>query len=140
MKTIDRKRTKMKNYIHHNKAVYLTQYHIIWCPKYRRNILTEQIKNRLESVIHEVCDEMDAEIKALEIMPNHVHIFVSFTYREPIYKLIKKMKGRSSNLLRKEFPELRKMSTLWTRSFFVSSVGNVSEKTVMEYIKNQWNK
>jgi putative transposase len=83
---------------------------------------------------------MDAEIKALEIMPNHVHIFVSFTYREPIYKLIKKMKGRSSNLLRKEFPELRKMSTLWTRSFFVSSVGNVSEKTVMEYIKNQWNK
>jgi putative transposase len=130
----------MKNYIHHNKAVYLTQYHIIWCPKYRRNILTEQIKNRLESIIHEVCDEMDAEIKALEIMPNHVHIFVSFTYREPIYKLIKKMKGRSSNLLRKEFPELRKMSTLWTRSFFVSSVGNVSEKTVMEYIKNQWNK
>ena len=128
------------NYIRHNKAVYLTQYHIIWSPRYRRSLLVGPIKDRLEEIIRTVCDEKQATIKALEIMPDHVHIFVSFTYREPIFKLIKAMKGRSSNLLRKEFPDLLKMPTLWTRSFFVASIGQVSADTIKKYIENQWKK
>ncbi len=127
-------------YIKHNKAVYLVQYHIVWCPKYRRGLLIGSLKDRLSTIIHEVCGELSAKIKALQIMPDHVHIFVSYTYQEPIHKLIKQLKGRSSNILRKEFPNLRKMPTLWTRSFFVSSVGNASEEIIQEYIKNQWNK
>jgi len=130
----------MNNYIKHNKAVYLTQYHIIWCPKYRRNLLTNEIKNRLSEIIINSCSELGATIKAFEIMPNHVHVFVSYTYKEPINKLIKKMKGTSSNLLRKEFPELRKMPTLWSRSFFVASAGNISEETIKKYIEQQWKK
>jgi putative transposase len=127
-------------YTRHNKVVYSIQYHIIWCPKYRRGILVNSLKNRLHQIIQEVCGELGAKIKALEIMPDHVHLFISYTYQQPVYKLIKQLKGRSSNLLRTEFPELRKMPTLWTRSFFVSSVGNASEKTIQEYIENQWNK
>lgn len=130
----------MNNYIKYNKVVYLTQYHIIWCPKYRRNILQDSIKDRLLYIIHNSCLELNAEIKSIEIMPNHVHLFVSYTYKEPIHKLIKKIKGSSSNLLRKEFPELRKMPTLWSRSFFVASVGNVSEETIKKYIDQQWKK
>lgn len=127
----------MNNYTKHNKVTFLTQYHIIWCPKYRRNILSGKIKDRLNEIIVNVCQELGATIKAFEIMPNHIHIFVSYTYKEPINKLIKKMKGVSSNLLRKEFPELKKMPTLWSRSFFVASIGNVSEETIKKYIDEQ---
>lgn len=127
----------MNNYIKNNKVVYLTQYHIIWCPKYRKNILIDSIKNRLQNIILDVCNELNAEIKALEIMPNHIHLFVSYTYKEPINKLIKKLKGISSNILRKEFPQLKKMPTLWSRSFFVASIGQVSEETIKKYIEEQ---
>lgn len=127
----------MNDYIKDKKVVYLTQYHIIWCPKYRRDILTGDIKDRLFEIINDCCNELNATIKAIEIMPNHVHLFVSYTYKESINKLIKKIKGTSSNLLRKEFPDLKKMPTLWTRSFFVASVGKISEETVKKYIENQ---
>lgn len=127
----------MNNYIKNNKVIYLTQYHIIWCPKYRKNILIDSIKNRLQNIILDVCNELNAEIKALEIMPNHIHLFVSYTYKEPINKLIKKLKGVSSNILRKEFPQLKKMPTLWSRSFFVASIGQVSEETIKKYIEEQ---
>lgn len=130
----------MTDYTHNKKAVYLTQYHIMWCPKYRRNLLVDDLKIRLEQIIRGVCAETNSTIKALEIMPNHVHLFVSTSYLLPVHKLIKKLKGRSSNLLRTEFPNLRKMETLWTRSFFVSTIGAVSEATIQKYIENQWKK
>ena len=120
------------------KAVYLTQYHIVWCPKFRRPVLVGKIKERLEQIVKGVCFEHGADIKALEIMPDHVHVFISSDYRIPIQQTIKSMKGRSSNLLRQEFTELLKMSSLWTRSFFLSSIGIVSETTIKRYIENQW--
>lgn len=123
-----------------NKAVYLLQYHIVWSPKYRRQLLTGSLKLRLEEIIKEVCCDKHLEIKALEIMPNHVHLLVSSNPKQTPYKIIKSIKGRSSNLLRKEFPELLKMPTLWTRSYFISSIGNVSEKTIKHYIESQWKK
>jgi len=122
------------------KAVFLTQYHIVWCPKYRRGLLVGKIKERLEEVVREVCLEHGGQVKALEVMPDHVHVFVSCDYRVPVWKTIKGMKGRSSNILRKEFPELLRMPTLWTRSFFLSSIGKVSEATIKRYIERQWKK
>lgn len=130
----------MSDYIHANKVVYLTQYHLIWCPKYRRDILVNSIKDRLEEIIKNVCAERQMKIKALEIMPNHVHLFVSISYQHAPFKIAHWVKGRSSNLLRKEFPELRKMPTLWSRSFFLASIGNVSGKTIKRYIEDQWKK
>ena len=128
----------MSEYIKNNKVIYLTQYHIIWCPKYRRGILKDKIKDRLQQIIEEICQEKYITIKKMEIMPDHIHLFISMSYKETPYKIVKLFKGRSSNLLRKEFPELLKMPTLWSGSFFISTIGNVSEKTIIKYIEDQW--
>lgn len=132
--------TDLKNYTIHNKGVYLLQYHIVWCPKYRRKLFINDIKNRLKEIIENVCIERNCKIITCEIMPDHIHLFVSTHVKETPYKLIKSIKGRSSNILRREFPELRKMPTLWTRSYFISSIGNASSKTIKKYIENQWTK
>jgi len=128
----------LDGYIRYNKVVYLTQYYVIWSPKYRRQLLVGNLKERLSQVIKQVCLEENATLKALEIMPDHVHLLISYSYKYPINKLVKALKGRSSNLLRKEFPELLKMPTLWTRSLFVCTVGQISEETIKEYIESQW--
>ena len=126
------------DYKSHNRAKYLCNYHIVWCPKYRRKLLVGDIKDRLEQIIKDVCYEKQVEIIAMEIMPDHVHLFVSLSLRIAPFKIVKAVKGRSSNYLRKEFPQLLKMPTLWSGSYFMSSVGNVSSATVKKYIENQW--
>jgi putative transposase len=84
-----------------------------------------------------VANEKQVEILALEVMPDHLHIFVSAYPQLEIHKLVKMMKGRSANILRKEFPELLKIPSLWTRSYFVSTAGNVSSETIKKYIEAQ---
>lgn len=128
----------MNNYKKNNKAVYLCNYHIIWCPKYRRKLLVGKIKDRLEQIIKEVAYDKEFEILAQEIMPDHVHLLVSANMKSAPFKLVKALKGRSSNYLRKEYPELLKMPTLWSGSYFVSSAGNVSTNVIKQYIEKQW--
>ena len=130
----------VRTYRKHNKSVHLINYHIIWCPKYRRGILIGDLKLRLERIIRDAIHEKRGETLALEIMPDHVHLCVSLPPDVAPHKAVKLAKGRSSNYLRKEFPFLLKMPTLWSRSYFISSVGNVSTEQVMEYIENQWKK
>ena len=127
-------------YKSHNRTKYLCNYHIVWCPKYRRKLLVGKIKDRLEQIIKDVCYAKQSEVIALEIMPDHVHLFVSVSPRVAPFKIVKAVKGRSSNFLRKEFPELLKMPTLWSGSYFLSSAGNVSSSTIKKYIENQWAK
>jgi putative transposase len=131
---------KMDNYKKTDKHVYLLQYHIIWCPKYRKNLLVNEIKEKLTEIINSISNQNNCTIKSLEVMPNHVHLLISLDYKISVQKFMKLIKGRSSNELRSKFPELLKMSTLWTRSFFVSSIGNISENTVKNYIESQWKK
>jgi len=130
----------MDNYKKTDKHVYLLQYHIIWCPKYRKNLLVNEIKEKLTEIINSISNQNNCTIKSLEVMPNHVHLLISLDYKISVQKFMKLIKGRSSNELRSKFPELLKMSTLWTRSFFVSSIGNISENTVKNYIESQWKK
>lgn len=120
--------------------VYKNQYHVIFCPKYRRKVLVDGIDERLKQILHEVADEYDVEIKALEVMPDHVHIFFELDPRIMLHQFIKILKGRSSHILREEYPVLkRKLPSLWTRSYFCCTVGNISEETVMRYIEEQKN-
>lgn len=128
----------VNNYKIKNKSTYLLQYHVIWCPKYRRGVLIGKLKNRCEEIIKEAIHEKRCEITTMEIMPDHIHVLVSARPDESPHRIVKAMKGRTSNLLRKEFPELLKMPTLWSRSYFISSVGNASESVVKNYIENQW--
>jgi putative transposase len=124
-------------YKHSRNKVFLINYHLIWCPKRRKKVLVGDIKIRLEQIITEVAKEKNIEILALEIMPDHLHLFVSSHPNILIHNLIKAFKGRSSNLLRKEYPELLKLPSLWTHSYFVSTAGNVSSDTIKKYIQEQ---
>jgi putative transposase len=112
-------------------------YHLVWCPKRRKSILIDDIKTRLEQIIREVCEERQVDILAMEIMPDHVHLFISTNPDMPIKDVIRYIKGRSSNRLRKEFPDLLKLPSLWTHSYFISTAGNVSSETIQKYISEQ---
>ena len=130
----------INDYTHKKGIVYKNQFHIIFCPKYRRKVLVDGVDIRLKEILFDIAKEKDVEIKALEIMPDHVHIFIDFDPRLTLHKIIKYFKGISARILREEFPYLKsKLPSLWTRSYFACSVGHISEETIKEYIENQKN-
>ncbi len=122
-----------------NHNVYYTcKYHVVWCPKYRRKVLIENIAQRLEQIIATACQERQCDILRLEIMPDHVHLLVECDPQFGIHRLVRLIKGRSSRLLRQEFPTLKsKLPTLWTNSYFVSTVGGEPLAVIKQYIENQ---
>lgn len=117
--------------------VYLLNYHLIWCPKRRKPVLVGQVAGRLKEIIVEVAVELGVEILALEIKPDHLHLFVSAYPQLSIPHLVRSFKGKSAHILREEFPELRKLPSLWTHNYFVSTAGNVSAETIQKYIEAQ---
>jgi len=117
--------------------VYLINYHLIWCPKRRKPVLVGEIANRLKTILGEVAKELGVKILALEIQPDHLHLFVSAYPQLSITHLVKSFKGKSSSILRREFPELLKLPSLWTHSYFISTAGNVSAETIQKYIEAQ---
>ncbi|MEM3438050.1 MAG: IS200/IS605 family transposase [Nitrososphaerales archaeon] len=119
------------------KKVFLIQYDLVWCPKRRKPVLVGKVKERLEQIIYQVAEELGIEVLELAINPDHVHLFISAYPTIPVHKIIKRIKGRSSNLLRKEFPELLKLPSLWTRSYYVSTIGAVSKENIENYIESQ---
>ena len=119
-------------------VVYSCKYHVVWCPKYRRKVLVENIALSLKTIIKQTLTEKQAELLELEVMPDHVHLLVEVDPQFGIHKLIKLVKGRSSRLLRQEFPPLRKrLPTLWTNSYFVSTVGGAPLAVIKQYIEDQ---
>ena len=119
-------------------AVYNLSYHLIWCPKYRRPVLVEDVHNRLLELIIQKAKEIDVEIVEANIMPDHVHLFVR---TKPIHQpqfVVGQIKGYTSRVLRKEFPKLKsRLPTLWTRSYYVNSIGKLIEYTIRKYIEEQ---
>ena len=121
-----------------NNIVYSCKYHVVWCPKYRRKILTGNIEKRLRKIIIEKTKELKSEIIELEIMPDHVHLLVEVDPQFGIHKLIKNLKGYSSHILRDEFKILKtKLPTLWTNSYFIATVGGAPLSMIKQYIENQ---
>jgi putative transposase len=124
-------------YRHESNAVSLLNYHFVFIPKRRKKVLVGNIALRLQEIICDVCNENRIRIIALEIMPDHVHLFVNAKPVDDPSSIMKKIKGRASHHLRKEFPELLKLPTLWTPSYFVSTAGNICTETVKRYIEQQ---
>ena len=123
-----------------NNVVYRCTYHVVRCPKYRRPVIVGDVAERLEQIVREVCVEHDAPIIELETMPDHVHLLVVCDPQYGIHRLIKRVKGRSSRVLRQEFPSLRsRLPTLWTNSYFVATVGGAPLAIVKQYIADQHN-
>jgi putative transposase len=128
----------MKQLEKSRSATYNLGYHIIFCPRYRRKILTGEIEKRLKEILHEVALENDWKIATLEVMPDHVHVFVKVTPVDSPMQIVARMKGKSSFLLRKEFPSLKtRLPSLWTRSYYVESIGSISAPAITKYIEEQ---
>ena len=127
-----------KKYKSDNNLVYSCQYHVIFCPKYRRKILIHPLDDRLKSLIKQKETEYKFKIIEIEVMPDHVHLLIEANPKIGIYKTISKIKGFTSYTLREEFPSLKtRLPTTWSSSRFISTVGSVSLETVKRYIENQ---
>ena len=121
-----------------NGVVYSCKYHVVWCPKYRRKVLVDGVDKRLKEIAQAVAEEMRFEITEMEVMPDHVHMLVEVDPQLGIHKAVKRIKGRSSHDLREEFPWLkRRLPSLWTNSYFVSTVGEAPHATARRYIEDQ---
>lgn len=126
-----------KGYQKSTTSVHLMNYHSVWCPKYRRPILQDSTKERCKQLIEEKVNELECKILKLRIMPDHVHLFIQGNPKLAPNNIIAGIKGYTSNVLRKEFPVLPEIPTLWTRSYFASTAGNVSTSTIQKYIEEQ---
>lgn len=132
------KTKKGKRWTTSNKAVYNLGYHLIWCPKYRRPVLTDEIKERLEYLLNEKAKQIDIKIEAITTLPDHIHLFVKCSTIDSPHWVVQQLKGYTSRILRKEFSMLRtRIPTLWTRSYYCESVGHISENTIKKYIEDQ---
>lgn len=130
-----------KTYRSAEHLVYSCQYHVIFCPKYRRPVLTDPIDGRLKEILLSVAEDYGFRLPSMEVMPDHVHLLVDCNPRFGIMECVKRLKGVSAHILREEFPQLKtRLPSLWTRSCFISSVGCVSLETVKQYIEEQKNR
>lgn len=119
-------------------AVFSLKYHIVWCPKYRRPVLEGAVADRLRILLAEKSAGLGMAIHALEVMPDHVHLFVESDPTRCVAEIVNRLKGYTSRVLRQEFPSLRsRLPTLWSRSYYAGSVGHVSAATVERYIAEQ---
>jgi len=129
---------KRRDYRTTNKTIYSCQYHVIWCTKYRRKVLDAQIQGRLKQLIQEKQDEYRYYIREVETQPEHVHLLKEIPPTDSIDKVIGKIKGYTSKVLREEYPSLKsRLPSLWTRSKFVSSCGGVTLEVIKDYIESQ---
>jgi putative transposase len=130
-----------KRWTHSNKSTFNLGYHIVWCPKYRRAILIGDVEKDLKELILKKAKEINVSIEKMEVMPDHIHLFVKSEPIDSPHWIVQQLKGYTSRILREKHKHLRtKLPTLWTRSYFCESVGHISEDTIIKYIEEQKNK
>lgn len=128
----------MNEYRQTKTTISLINYHFVFCPRYRRKIfLRRDVEERFKQLVQEVCEELDIVIVALECDKDHTHMFLNALPTFSPANIMAKIKGVTSKKLREEFPHLRHLPSLWTRSYFVSTAGNVSSETIKRYVEQQ---
>lgn len=118
-------------------SVSSINYHFIFVPKRRKAVLIGDIASRMQSIVFGLVEEHGWKLIAMEIMPDHVHLFINAPTHESAADIARWVKGRASKLLREEFPGLKKLPSLWSPSYFVATTGKVSTDTIRKYIENQ---
>jgi putative transposase len=119
-------------------VVFTLKVHLVWCPKYRYPVLTGPVADRLRELLATKAAALDATIEALEVLPDHVHLCVTYPPIYAVAHLVNQFKGYTSRVLRQEFPSLRsRLPSLWSRAYYAGSVGHVSDATVRRYIAAQ---
>ena len=126
--------TKKTRYAHYN-----INYHLVWIPKYRRKALTGEVRELIEKAIRDKASTMGVQILELQVMEDHIHLFVSAPPRCSPSQLVGAFKGRTSREARKAFPGLKKINeeSLWTRTYYAGTAGTVSSETIKKYIREQ---
>ena len=125
-------------YKSNHNITYSCKYHVVFCPKYRRKVLVNGVDTRLKELIRETCQDIQVDLLEMEIMPDHVHLLLEVDPQFGIHKAVKTIKGRTSRILRQEFHWLTtKLPTLWTNSYFCSTVGGAPLEIVRQYIESQ---
>ncbi len=127
---------QQNRYRHHNTSVTAINYHFVWSPKRRKKVLVGNVARRLEELLSEKCLELEIDILALEIWSNHVHLFVNTPPTIAPHQIMFRLKGYTSRILRKEFPHLLKLPSMWTRSYYCGTAGEMSSDTIKKYIAN----
>ena len=126
------------DYKSNNNVVYSCKYHVVFCPKYRRKVLVGDIEARLKDLVQEICAEFSIDLLEMEVMPDHVHLLLEVDPQFGIHRAVKTIKGRSSRVLRSEFKSLTtRLPSLWTNSYFVSTVGGAPLSIIKQYIESQ---
>jgi putative transposase len=128
----------MLNVCVNRNCVYQTAYHVIWCPKYRKSILTGRVAERVNSLLNEICHEREWPIVTKEIQPDHVHLFLSIPPAIAVADAVKILKGITARGLLKQFPALKRQvwnGHLWSPSYYVGTAGHVSAETIQRYIE-----
>lgn len=119
-------------------VVFKCSYHVVFCPKYKRDVLVDGVDERLKEIIEDLSSEIGFHIVSMEILPDHVHLILDVDPQFGIHKVVKRIKGRSSKILRDEFPRLRsRIPTLWTNSYFCTTTGGASLDVVKRYVEMQ---
>ncbi|QWU17253.1 IS200/IS605 family transposase [Paenibacillus sophorae] len=118
-------------------TVSLINYHFVFCPRYRRKVLAKQVEARFKELVQELCLKNDWLIVAMEVMPDHVHLVLNVLPTDSPADIMAKLKGATSRDLRQEFKHLKHLQSLWTRSYLVSTAGNISSETIERYVEEQ---
>lgn len=126
-----------KKLLRMNKSATNICYHIVWTTKYRKKLLSDDIQISLKNILYDKCNQLSIKLKAIEIMSDHVHLFIQTTPLLSISFILKQLKGFSSHELRKSFVELCKYKHLWTRSYYCETIGHINEATIIKYINDQ---
>ena len=128
----------MERYVKNSGAIFTLKVHLVWCPKYRRSVLINGVDKRLKGILNEKAAEHGFTLHAMEVTPDHVHLFVEYDPTYCVVEIVNRLKGYSSRVLRQEFPWLRsRLPTLWSRSYFAGSVGSVTASAVQKYMAQQ---
>jgi|SRR5688572_20519225 putative transposase len=125
-------------YKKHVGSVYTLHYHFVWCSKYRRKVLHGAIADRLIELLHQKANQLGVTVEGLDVLPDHVHLFVAASPTDAPQYLANQFKGYSSRVLRDQFPALKsRLPSLWSRSYYVGSAGHVSVDIIQKYIEQQ---
>jgi putative transposase len=128
----------LKGYKTNNNVVFKCKFHVIFCPKYRRQVLVDGVDVRFKEIVAQLATELIFDVDAIEVMPDHVHILIDCDPQFGIHRIVKAIKGRSSRFLRQEFSWLKsRIPTLWTNSYFVVTCGGAPLEIIKKYIEVQ---
>lgn len=119
---------------------HILNYHIVWCVKYRRTVLTREIGDRVKAIVQQIAVEQNAVIEAIETDTDHVHILIELKPTHSIPKLLQLFKGRSARYIFLEFPEIKNRlwgGHLWSPSYYACTVGGAPLATVKQYVESQ---